>query len=209
MNKINLCMVDDDPIVRDTISEFINLQENFAVNHAFGSAEEFLAYEFSSLPQILLLDVGLPGLCGINALPLIKNKYIDLDIIMLTTYEEEDKILKALCNGASSYISKRAGLLSILEGIKVVANGGSYMSPQIAKEIANHFFKKSQFPDVELEGRQKEIMGLLVDGNTYQSIAELLNISVETVRSHIKKIYRKLHANNKAEAISIYLNSNT
>lgn len=201
-------MVDDDPIVRETVSTFINLQEAFNINELFDSAEAFLGHTFDQNPSILLLDVGLPGISGINALPIIKNKYPELDIIMLTTYEEEDIILKALCNGACSYISKRAGLKSILEGVEIVANGGSYMSPRIAKEIANHFFKKNQPKSISLDGRQKDVMDLLVNGNSYQSISETLNVSLETIRSHVKKIYRKLHVGNKTEAIATYLANN-
>lgn len=205
MKKTTIIMVDDDPIVRNAVCTFVNLQENLEVVAEKASAEDFLNSTFEEMPSILLLDVGLPGITGLEALPFIKDKYPSLDIIMLTTYEEEDLILRALCNGACSYISKRAGLKSIVEGIQIVANGGSYMSPRIAREIVNHFVKHKQAPSVTLEGRQKEIMEFLLEGESYSDIGSKLNISVETVRSHIKKIYKTLHVNNKAEAIASYL----
>lgn len=205
--KNHIIMVDDDPIVRDSVTAFVNLQENLEIRSSYGSAEDFLLQEFEENPHILLLDVGLPGMTGLEALPHIKTKYPTLEVIMLTTYEEEELILKALCSGASSYISKRAGLPAIVEGIRVVQVGGSYMSPLIAREIVNHFMKKSTSPTPLLEGRQKEVMDLLLEGDTYHIVAEKLTISVETVRSHIKKIYKSLQVNSKAEAISAYLNS--
>lgn len=205
MYKVEVVMVDDDAIVRDSVSAFINLQEDLEIVDTFSSAEDFLAHEFSTMPKILLLDVGLPGMTGLEALPHIRAKYVSLEIVMLTTYEEEELILKALCSGASSYISKRAGLPAIATGLRVVSEGGSYMSPRIAREIVNHFLKQSTTPVVSLEGRQKEIMDLLLEGYSYQEVSNKLSISVETVRSHIKKIYRLLEVNNKAEAIAKYL----
>jgi DNA-binding NarL/FixJ family response regulator len=141
-----IAMIDDDKIVRDSVCTFIDLKSNFSIHDTFSNAEDFLIHSFKTEPSILILDVGLPGMSGTEAIPHILLKYPNLDIIMLTTYEEEDVILKALCSEACSYISKRAGLKAIAEAIEIVANGGSYMSPRIAKEITRHFFANKKLP---------------------------------------------------------------
>lgn len=207
MSEPLVMMIDDDKIVRDSVCTFIDLKTDFSIRDKFSNAEDFLSHSFKEKPSILILDVGLPGMLGTEAIPHILQKYPELDIIMLTTYEEEDVILKALCAGACSYISKRAGLKAIGEAIEVVANGGSYISPRIAKEVTRHFFSKPKSPIMPLKGRQKQVMDLLIEGKTYADISHELSISVETVRSHIKKIYRLLHVNNKAEAIVTYINT--
>ena len=159
----------------------------------------------TEITQILLLDIGLPGTSGIEAIPLILDKYPDLNIVMLTTYEEEDLILKALCSGACSYISKKATLEDIVEALRIVAKGGSYMSPSIAREIVNHLMGGRVSKATILSDRQKEILERLVDGKSYHTIAAELFISVETVRTHVKKMYKVLHVNNKTEAITQYM----
>ena len=124
---------------------------------------------------------------------------------MLTTYEEEDVILKALCSGACSYISKKANLEEIVDALRIVANGGSYMSPSIAREIVNHLMGGRISKATILTDRQREILERLVDGKSYQTIASELFVSVETIRSHIKKMYKVLQVNNKTEAITKYM----
>jgi DNA-binding NarL/FixJ family response regulator len=155
--------------------------------------------------DILLLDIGLPGMSGLEGLPLLREKLPDLDIIMLTTYEEEDMILKALCSGACSYISKKASLEEIVEAIRIVVKGGSYMSPSVAREIVQHLMGGRVSKATILSERQKQILELLVEGKSYSAIGKDLFISTETVRSHIKNMYRTLEVNNKAEAIAMYL----
>lgn len=126
----------------------------------------------------------------------------------LTSYEEEEKILKALCSGATSYISKRSSLEDISSALQVVHSGGSFMSPSIAREIVT-YFSKGQVKEKEeiLTPRQTEIMELMIHGNTYSSIAKNLAVSTETIKSHIKKIYVNLHVNNKAQAIAKYMSN--
>jgi hypothetical protein len=155
--------------------------------------------------DILILDIGLPGLSGLEAIPIILARLPKQDIIMLTTYEEEDVILKALCSGACSYISKKASLEEIVDALRIVANGGSYMSPSVAREIVNHLMGGRISKASILSDRQKEILEKLVDGKSYSTISSELFISIETVRSHVKKLYKVLQVNNKTEAITQYM----
>ncbi len=182
-------------------------REHIDVEFHAESAEQGIS-KLKAFPatKILLLDIGLPGMDGISAIPEFKKINADLDIIIFSSYSDEDKILKALCVGACSYIAKNAGLKPILDAIILVNDGGSYMSPGIAREIVNYFMNgKVKKPVLNLTSRQQEIIELMVDGRTYAAIAKELYISIDTVRYHIKQLYQVLHANNKAEAISSYL----
>lgn len=208
MEKVIIHIVEDNKVIRDSVSKFISFHEEFEMGEIAISADAFLLKTIqhpTEITQILLLDIGLPGTSGIDAIPLILDKYPDLNIVMLTTYEEEDLILKALCSGACSYISKKATLEDIVEALRIVAKGGSYMSPSIAREIVNHLMGGRVSKATILSDRQKEILERLVDGKSYQSIAAELFISIETVRTHVKKMYKVLHVNNKTEAIMQYM----
>jgi DNA-binding NarL/FixJ family response regulator len=173
----------------------------------FGTVANFLHSHSATTSHldILILDIGLPGTSGLDAIPLILEKIPAVNIVMLTTYEEEDVIVKALCAGACSYISKKASLEEIIEALRIVAAGGSYMSPSIAREIVNHLMGGRISKATILTDRQKEILEKLVDGKSYQTIASELFVSVETIRSHVKKMYKVLHVNNKTEAITQYI----
>ena len=137
---------------------------------------------------------------GIEGIPLLLNELPNVDIIMLTTFEDNDSIYKALCAGACSYLSKKTPLKKILEAVEIVNNGGSFMSPSIARKIVNHFAPKRIKSDL-LTSRQRDIVAGIVDGKSYKMIAEDLFVSLDTVRSHIKNIYKILEINSKAELI--------
>ncbi|AEE52207.1 response regulator [Haliscomenobacter hydrossis] len=208
MKKTKISIIEDNKVVRENVSKFVGFHEEFELCQVHGSVESFLhALNINPSIQsdILILDIGLPGLSGLEAIPLILEKLPHQDIIMLTTYEEEDVILKALCSGACSYISKKASLDEIVEALRIVANGGSYMSPSVAREIVNHLMGGRVSKASILSDRQKEILEKLVDGKSYATISTELFISVETVRSHVKKLYKVLQVNNKTEAITQYM----
>jgi len=208
VSTIRISMIEDDASIRDSVTKFISFHEEFEVAEVFGSVESFLHHidiDPSYDVDIILLDIGLPGITGVEGIPHILAKKPGLEIIMLTTYDEEEIILKALCSGASSYISKKASLKQIVEAIRIVSKGGSYMSPSIAREIVNHLLGGIQPTKNSLTDRQNEILKALSEGKSYKKISEELFISVETVRSHIKKLYKLLQVNNKAEAIAMYL----
>ena len=208
VEKIKISIVEDNLVIRNNVSKFISFHEEFEVALVCENATVFLnslIINPNNQTHILLLDIGLPGISGLDAIPLILEKNPDINIVMLTTYEEEDVILKALCSGACSYISKKASLEEIVDALRIVGNGGSYMSPSIAREIVNHLMGGRVSKATILSDRQKEILQKLADGKSYQTIASELFVSVETVRSHVKKMYKILHVNNKTEAITQYM----
>ncbi len=206
MARIKLAIVEDEPIVRESLVTFLSSRPDIEVIAEVDSVENFLAYTEGHnvvLPNIMLLDIGLPGMNGLEGIREIKKVSSGTEIIMLTTYEESDKIFKALCAGACSYLSKRAPLTGILEAITVVANGGSYMSPAIARKVITYFNPAERSKTELLTPRQQQIVAGLVDGLSYKMIADKYIISIETVRDHIKKIYKKLQINSKAELIKL------
>ena len=206
MTKI--LIVEDDTVTRESLVKYIELYPDLELAHAAVTAEDGIhkLRTASISPDILLLDVGLPGISGIESIPIFRGIKPDLDIIMFTTYEEEEKIFAALCAGACSYISKRTPLKTIMDSIKTVAQGGSYMSPSIARKIANHFQPKPKVNSSSnlLTDRQMEIIVNLVEGLSYKMIASKMNISLDTVRSHIRNIYKTLEVNSKIEVIKKY-----
>jgi DNA-binding NarL/FixJ family response regulator len=204
MEEIKLAIVEDDPVIAESVEAYTSEHPSISIVCNLNSVEAFLERvkaPFTPEIDVLLLDIGLPGMTGIQGIYHIRQIYPDLDIIMLTTYEEDEKIFNALCAGACSYISKRTSLVKIREAIFTVYRGGSYMSPSIARKIAQRFMPKTSKKEKVLTERQMQVVQGLVDGLSYKLIADKLNISLETVRDHIKRIYRTLEINSKAEII--------
>lgn len=209
MQSIQLAIIEDDPIIQESLEVFLEDHPQMEVLVVSDQVETFLEHPhiLQKKPlDILLLDIGLPGMSGIQGIYHIRQLYPNLDIVMLTTFEEEDKIFDALCAGACSYISKRTPLVKIREAVITVSRGGSYMSPMIARKIAQRFMPKPKTNEEKLSERQMQIVQGLVDGLSYKMVADKLGISLDTVRDHIKRIYRTLEINSKAEIIKKALN---
>ncbi|MCB0570121.1 MAG: response regulator transcription factor [Phaeodactylibacter sp.] len=200
---INLGIIEDEKMFREGLVQFFQEQKEFHAVYSEQSVEGFLDQLDKGLEvDIALLDIGLPGMSGLEGIRLIKNRRPNLDIIMLTSYDDSDRIFKALCAGADSYLIKRSSIHDIKDAILTVKRGGAYMSPSIARKVIDHFSPRRESEDeMLLTSRQEQIVQGLVDGLSYKMIADKYLISVETVRDHIKKIYRKLHVNSKAEVI--------
>lgn len=210
-DKLLINLIEDDTVILNNLTRFLDLQDDFKVNVTAKSVEQYFdihAKDKNEKAEVLILDIGLPGMSGLEAIPLILAKQKDLNIIVLTTYEEEKYIIKAMCLGAVAYISKKTSMKKIVEAIKIVNAGGSYMSPLIARDIFNYMIKsKQKKKSLLLTERQYEVLEKLVEGLSYTEIGKQLFISPETVRTHIKNVYKALHVNNKVEAIRKYLDS--
>lgn len=208
MELINVAIIEDDATIQRSLVQSVNLYPAMSLVFAASSVEDALVLlsEISSSEiDVVVLDIGLPGMTGLEALPHIKKLHPDVDIIMLTTYDDSDKIFHALCNGAQSYISKKTPLKVIMEAIFTVHRGGSYMSPSIARKLITHIGKKPKESKLHnLSDRQMEIVKSLSDGLSYKMIAAALGISIDTVRFHIKKIYKALEVNSKLEVVKLY-----
>ena len=202
MTDIRLGIIEDEPLVLGNLEFYFNKLPGISVAFSDNSVEGFLAKITPNIKiDLILLDIGLPGMSGLEGIRPIKEVLPNSDILILTAYDDSDKIFKALCAGAVSYLSKRADLPTIREALMTVHKGGSYMSPSIARKVINHFAPRKPAQTAVLTPRQEQIVQGLVDGLSYKMIADKYLISLETVRDHIKKIYKKLQVNSKAEVI--------
>ncbi len=204
MKPITLAIVEDDPIIRESLRTFLGGDPQFDLLYTAVSMEDFLqALEIDPriVPSVIMLDIQLPGQTGIEGIPAIKKLRPGVDIIMLTTFEESEKIFAALCAGACSYLSKRVSLVTIRDAIVTVHRGGSYMSPSIARKVVEHFAPMPKKEEGPLTSRQQEIVDCIVNGLSYKMAADKLGISLDTVRTHIKHIYQILEINSKGELI--------
>ncbi len=199
---IKVALIEDTAEIREGIENFLNQQKDMACLFAADSVERFLK-EIKSTPDVLLLDITLPGMSGLSGIPHLKEKFPRLEIIMITIHDDPNRIFEALCQGATGYLLKNTPFLDIKKSIEEIHRGGSPMSPQIARKVIHHFQNirpaKSESP---LSPKEKEIVTGLVDGLSYKMIADRLEITIETVRTHIKNIYQKLQVHSKAEVIT-------
>ena len=202
--SISIAIVEDLEAVRNGLKDFISLSTDFLVVGVFKSGEEALRELPNITPDIVIMDINLPGMNGIECIRQVKDKSPQTQFMMFTVYENDDKVFEALKAGASGYLLKNTGLLEIVESVKELHDGGSPMSANIARKIVNlvrDTGKDTVFMDV-LSPREKEILQLLAKGLLYKEIAHQLQITTGTVRIHIHKIYEKLHVQNRTEAIN-------
>jgi DNA-binding NarL/FixJ family response regulator len=202
--SISIAIVEDLDVVRNGLKDFISLSTDFLVLGSFKTGEEALQKLPEIKPDIVIMDINLPGMNGIECIRQLKDKSPGTQFMMFTVYENDDKVFEALKAGASGYLLKNTGLLHIAESVKELHEGGSPMSANIARKMVNLFRdndKKNPFLDL-LSNREKEILQLLAKGLLYKEIAEQLGITTGTVRIHIHKIYEKLHVQNRTEAIN-------
>lgn len=198
-------IVEDNKKIRDLIQRYLDTQEELKCPVAVDTVEEMLEYlEEHQKPRVILMDIQLPGMSGIKGMGVIKDKYPEIDIIMLTVYHDSHKIFNALRAGASGYLLKHTSLPEIKESVIKLIDGGAPMSPQIARKVINYFQENApkKNPESDLTPREHDIVNGLVDGLSYKMIADRYDISIDTVRAHIRNIYKKLHVNSKAEVIA-------
>ena len=202
--SITIAIVEDLDEVRDGLKNFISLSTDFLVLGAFKTGEEALSKLPEINPDIVIMDINLPGMNGIECIRQVKDKSPCTQFMMFTVYENDEKVFEALKAGASGYLLKNTGLLQIVESVKELYDGGSPMSANIARKLVNLFQNKpKETTAIEvLSGRENEILHLLAKGLLYKEIADQLGISTNTVRQHIHKIYEKLHVQNRTEAIN-------
>lgn len=202
---ILVSIVEDDKLIRNALADMINEAEGFKCIGSYPDCETGLEKINENRPDVMLMDIELPGMSGIDGVKKIKEKFPKIDIIMLTVHEDLTLVFNALRAGACGYLDKSSSEEKIIESIKEVYGGGAPMSYKIAKLVVSSFHKK---PDSGLTGREYDVLDLLCKGNSYKEIAHKLFITVGTVRHHIKNIYYKLHVHSKSEAVAKALKEN-
>ena len=201
---ISLTIVEDLVEVREGLKQFISLNPEFTVLGTFQTAEEAMDDLPRLKPAIVIMDINLPGINGIECIRQVKKKIPQTQFMMFTVYENDEKVFEALRAGASGYLLKNTGLPQLIEALKELHNGGSPMSANIARKLVTLFREEhvETVPAAGLSKRENEILLLLSKGLLYKEIADQLGISVGTVRQHIHNIYEKLHVQNRTEAIN-------
>jgi DNA-binding NarL/FixJ family response regulator len=202
-DDITVAIVEDDDEIREMLSLIIDRSPGYVCKQNYSNCESAIEEISKKPPDVVLMDIDLPKMNGIKGVKILKEKFSEIDFIMLTIQEDDDSVFNSLCAGATGYLLKDTPPADLLTSIKEVRNGGSPMSPSIARKIIASFKQSSESP---LTNRETEILEKLCDGDNYKVIAEQLFISGHTVRAHIKSIYRKLQVNSRAEAVKKAIN---
>jgi DNA-binding NarL/FixJ family response regulator len=206
---ITVCIVEDDSGLRETITAFIDGTIGFKCLGAFSTAEEALSAIPALQPAVVLMDINLPGMNGIQCVQRLRDKMPKLQVIMLTVYENTDRIFQALSAGACGYLLKNTPPEKLLEAMRDVCSGGSPMSSHIARKVVQAFQPAARStPLIEhLAPREQEVLALLSRGCPYKQIAAEMDLHIGTVRTYIRRIYEKLHVNCRTEAVVKYLDA--
>ncbi|HCQ38800.1 MAG TPA: DNA-binding response regulator [Verrucomicrobiales bacterium] len=205
--QIQVWLVEDNEVFRRNVQRVINNLEGMTCDGSFDSAEAtFKALQKNAAPDVILLDVQLPGVDGIAALAEFREAIPNTRVIILTVFDDADKIFRAVCAGASGYVLKASGTDKIGESIRQVMGGGAPMTPEVAKKVLDAFANSDLLPgekgDYGLTAREQEILRLLAEGLLKKEIADALSISVNTVSTHLRRVYDKLHVNTNTGAVA-------
>ena len=205
--RIKVSIVEDKPGTRESISELLERSQTLRCVGAHPDGEEALRRIPAEAPDVVLMDINLPGMSGIECVARLKERLPATQILMLTTYEESDLIFDSLRRGASGYLLKNVPPSEIIEAVEQVHAGGSPMSMKVARKVVSHFqqIKKPTSKFEQLTKREHEILALLAKGYLYKEIAEQLAITLSTVRAHLHAIYQKLHVQSRTEAVVKFL----
>lgn len=204
---IHVAVVEDDSWVRENLAREIGNAAGFECSGCFATAEAALAAIPLCPPEVVVLDINLPGIDGIECLRQLRVCCPMLQFLMLTSYEESEKIFQSLRAGANGYLLKRADTSEVIDAIRQVHEGGAPMSSSIARQVVRHFNQlgndNSELP--RLSPREREVLELLARGAAYKEIAGHLALSIETIRMNVKHIYTKLHVHSRGEAVAKFL----
>ncbi len=203
--EIKVAIFEDNKKLRESLEQLVNSSEAMVCTGAFADADKLLYKMQQAEPDVVMMDINMPGLSGIEAVKLIKEKFPGVHILMQTVFDDNDKIFAAICAGASGYILKKTTPPKILEAIRETYEGGAPMTSSVAVKVLQMFrlqnkVEKNEF--IDLSEREKQILGLLVKGNSYKAIASACFISIDTVNTHVRHIYEKLHVHSKSEAVA-------
>jgi DNA-binding NarL/FixJ family response regulator len=206
--SLRIAIFDDNKNIRESISMLLNTEPDFELVGSFAHVLDCVKDIRESKPDVVLMDIEMPGMTGIEAVKEIRKEFPHIQILMQTVFEDDDRVFDSICAGASGYILKNFLNTKLVDAIRELQYGGSPMSPSVARKVLNKMqsvssvIKPEEAPDYHLTSREKEVLSCLVNGLSYKMIGAELNISYETVRSHVKKIYEKLHVASLTEVVA-------
>jgi DNA-binding NarL/FixJ family response regulator len=201
---IGVAIIEDQKETREGLSFLINRTDRFECRHAYGSMEAALAGIGVNPPRVALVDIGLPGLNGIDGVRILRERYPSIAPVLLTVYKDDDRIFQAICAGACGYLLKKTPPARLLEAVKEIAEGGAVMSPEVAIRVVE-LFRKTQTPEqlsAGLSPQELRLLKLLTEGHQNKTAAAELGISIHTVSFHLRSIYEKLHVHSRSEAVA-------
>jgi DNA-binding NarL/FixJ family response regulator len=199
---VKVAVIEDRREIRDGLAALVNGSQGFCCTGAFRSMEDALPALGASLPDIVLVDIGLPGMSGIDGIRLLKERHPVLQFLILTVYDDDERIFEALCAGACGYLLKRTAAPRLLESLKEVSEGGAPMSPEVARRVIQMFREPPKQADHQLTPHQARLLKLLADGHNYKTAAAELGVTVDTIGYHLRHIYEKLQVHSKSEAVA-------
>lgn len=206
--SLRIAIFDDNKNIRESIFMLLKTVPGFEVVGSFSHVLDCVDDVRDCKPDIVLMDIEMPGMTGIEAVKSIKKEFPHVQVLMQTVFEDDDRVFDSICSGASGYILKNYLNTKLIESITELQYGGSPMSPSVARKVLGKMqqipqhVRPEEAPDYQLTPREKEVLTCLVNGQSYKMIAADLNISYETVRSHVKKIYEKLHVASLTEVVA-------
>ena len=203
-NDLRVVIIEDQREVREGLGTLIRGSPGFVCAASYASMEETLSRIDRAQPDLILTDLGLPGMSGIEGIRVLRERLPEVPILALTVYDDDDRIFEALCAGASGYLLKNTPPARLLESMREAADGGGPMSPEVARRVIYLFrtFRPPERADYRLTQQESELLKLLVEGHHYKTAADQMNISINTVAFHLKNIYGKLHVHSKSEAVA-------
>jgi len=201
---VKVAIVEDHHTFRQCLEFLLKNTDGFRLVGSFRTMEEALEGIGAALPDVVLLDIGLPGMSGIDGVKVLKEKYPDLLVLMNTVFEDDERIFDALCAGACGYLLKKMPPSQILDSVTQAVAGGAPMSPEVARRVIELFrqLRPSEHADYGLTPHEVRLLQLLAEGHSYKSAAAQLTVSAKTISFHLQKIYGKLHVHSKSEAVS-------
>jgi DNA-binding NarL/FixJ family response regulator len=202
--SIAVAIVEDLGDLREGLAVLVNGTPGFRCSGAYATMEEALDGVGAARPDVVVTDIGLPGMSGTEGIRLLRERHPDLPILALTVHDEDEEVFEALCAGACGYLLKNTPPARLLESVREVVDGGAPMSPQVARRVVALFreFRPPERADCHLTPQEKELLRLLVEGHHYKTAADAMGITIHTISFHMRNVYAKLEVHSKSEAVA-------
>jgi DNA-binding NarL/FixJ family response regulator len=202
-DPIRVALVEDKRLIREGLGEILGRSDGLRCVGTYASVEQAIPALEGSPCDVVLLDIHLPGMSGVEGVRVLRDRFPDTRVLMLTVYEEEEKVFESIRNGACGYLLKKTPPAQIVEAVRQAHAGGSPLSPEVARQVVEYFQKTPARARREssLTSRERSLLKLLAEGHSYQACADRLGVSINTIRDHVRSVYDKLHVHSKSQAV--------